>query len=176
MDVDKKKSTTVRTQNLPKLTPQIRDELRKEGACFRCRKPGHMSRECPGPDLTPVSTSSSKTTSGKGKNRREVVEEDDEEKADESEEEAQPKKQEKKKVRKAKATPSVASSSRTPIIETDDEEEPPSYQSARASIMRTLAQSLQPNVLKSPTPLPMMRVFKRFALSYVVANLSLLPW
>jgi len=34
MDVDKKKSTTVRTQNLPKLTPQIRDELRKKGACF----------------------------------------------------------------------------------------------------------------------------------------------
>jgi len=140
MDVDKKKSTTVRTQNLPKLTPQLRDELRKKGACFRCRKPGHMSRECPGPDSTPISTSSSKTTSGKGKNRREVVEEVDEEKADESEEEEQPKKQERKKVRKAKATPSVASSSRTPIIETDEEEEPPSYQSARASIMRTLAQ------------------------------------
>ena len=137
MDVDKKKSTTVRTQNLPKLTPQLRNELRKKGACFRCRKPGHMSRECPGPDSI---TSSSKMTSGKGKNRREVVEEDDEEKAEESEEEEQPRKQEKKRVKKAKATPSIASSSRTPIIETDDEEEPPSYQSACASIMRTLAQ------------------------------------
>jgi len=121
MDVDKKKSTTVRTQNLPKLTPQLRDELRKKGACFRCRKPGHMSCECPGPNSIPISNSSSKTTSGKGKNRREVVEEDDEEKAEESEEEEQPKKQEKKRVRKAKATPSIASSSRTPVIETDDE-------------------------------------------------------
>jgi len=139
MDVDKKKSTTVRAQNLPKLTPQIRDELRKKGACFRCRKPGHMSRECPGPNSTLVSTSSSKMTSNKGKNRREVVEEIDEEKADESEEEEQPK-QEKKKVRKAKATSSIASSSCTPIIETDEEEEPPSYQSACVSIMRTLAQ------------------------------------
>jgi len=141
MDVDKKKSTTVCTQNLPKLTPQICDELRKKGACFRCRKPGHMSRECPGPDSTSVLTSSSKTTSGKGKNRREVVEEIDEEKAEESDEEEQPKKQEKKKVRKTKVAPSVASSSRTPIIETDEEEDPPSYQSARASIMRTLVKS-----------------------------------
>ena len=137
MDVDKKKSTTVRTQNLPKLTAQIRDELRKKGACFRCRKPGHMSRECPGPDSTLISTSSSKTTSGKGKNGREVVEEVDKEKADESEEEEQSKK---KKVRKVKATPSIASSSCTPIIETDEEEEPPSYQSARVSIMKTLTQ------------------------------------
>jgi len=34
MDIDKKKSTMVCTQNLPKLTPQLRDELRKKGACF----------------------------------------------------------------------------------------------------------------------------------------------
>jgi len=34
MDVDRKKSTTVRTQNLPKLTPQLRDKLKKKGACF----------------------------------------------------------------------------------------------------------------------------------------------
>jgi len=108
MDVDKKKSTTVRTQNLPKLTPQLRDELRKKGACFRCRKPGHMSCECPGPDSIPSPPPHPKTTSGKGKNRREVVEEVDEEKADESEEEEQPKKQERKKVRKVKATPSIA--------------------------------------------------------------------
>jgi len=38
-----------------------------------------MSHECPSPDSTPISTSSSKTTSSKGKNRREVVEEIDEE-------------------------------------------------------------------------------------------------
>src|SRR5882724_3652429 len=124
MDVDKKKSTTVRTQNLPKLTPQIRDELRKKGACFRCRKPGHMSRECPGPDSTPISTYSLKMTSGKGKNSREVVEEIDDEKAEESDKEQQLKKQERKRTRKEKVTPSVASSSRTPMssapTETDE--------------------------------------------------------
>jgi len=140
MDIDKKKSTMVCTQNLPKLTPQIRNELRKKGACFQCRKPGHMSRECPGPDSTPASTSSSKTTSSKGKNHREIVEEIDEEKVEESEEEEQLKKQERKKARRAKVAPSVTSSSRTPIIETDEGEEPPSYQSTRVSIMRTLAQ------------------------------------
>jgi len=143
MDVDKKKSTAVRTQNLPKLTPQIRDELRKKGACFdagslvTCLA---MPRSLTPPFLDLLS----KTTSGKGKNHREVVEEVDDEKAEESEEEEQPKKQERKKVRKAKATPSIASSSRTPIIETDEEEEPPSYQSARVSIMRTLG-SISPN-------------------------------
>jgi hypothetical protein len=30
-----------------KLTEQERERLRREGACFRCRRPGHMSRECP---------------------------------------------------------------------------------------------------------------------------------
>src|SRR5882724_4470302 len=109
MDVDKKKSTTVRTQNLPKLTPQLREELRKKGACFRCRKPGHMSCECPGPDS--ITTSSSKMTSGKGKNRKEVMEEVDDEEIKQSDEE-QSKKQEKKRTRKAKVTPSIASSSR----------------------------------------------------------------
>jgi len=105
MDVDKKKSTTVRTQNLPKLTPQLRDELRKRGACFRCRKPGHMSANAPVPTPTPSPPPRPKRLPVKGKNRREVVEEVDKEKADESEEEGQPKKQERKKVRKAKATP-----------------------------------------------------------------------
>jgi len=144
MDVDRKKSTTVHAQNLPKLTPQLHEELRKNGVCFQCRKPGHMSHECPGPDSTSITTSSSKMTSSKGKNCREVVEEVDDEKAEESDEEEQPKKQERKKVRKAKVTPSVTSSSCTPMStthsETDNEEDPPSYQSARVSIMRALAQ------------------------------------
>jgi len=114
MDVDRKKSTMVRTQNLPKLTPQLHEELRKKGACFWCRKPGHMSHECPGPDSTPIATSSSKTTSSKGKNHKEVIEEVDDEGIEGSDEE-QLKKQEKKKARKTKVTPSVASSSRTPV-------------------------------------------------------------
>ncbi|KAF5348209.1 hypothetical protein D9758_014644 [Tetrapyrgos nigripes] len=32
---------------LPKPTPDERDRLRKLGACFACRQPGHMSNECP---------------------------------------------------------------------------------------------------------------------------------
>ncbi|KAF5329076.1 hypothetical protein D9758_018532 [Tetrapyrgos nigripes] len=32
---------------LPKLTPEERDRLHKLGACFACRKLGHMSNECP---------------------------------------------------------------------------------------------------------------------------------
>ena len=32
---------------LAPLTDQQRDELRKRGACFRCRKPGHVARNCP---------------------------------------------------------------------------------------------------------------------------------
>jgi len=32
---------------LKKLTPEERDHLRNIGACFKCRKTGHMARECP---------------------------------------------------------------------------------------------------------------------------------
>ena len=31
---------------LPRLTEQDRERLRREGACFRCRQKGHMSRDC----------------------------------------------------------------------------------------------------------------------------------
>jgi len=103
-----------------------------------------MSCKCPSPDSASITTSSSKTTSSKGKNCREVVEEVDNEKVEESDKEEQLKKQERKRARKAKVTPSDTSSSCTPIStapsETDDEEDPPSYQSTCVSIMRTLAQ------------------------------------
>ncbi|KDQ06539.1 hypothetical protein BOTBODRAFT_181505 [Botryobasidium botryosum FD-172 SS1] len=42
MDVD-----AVRTGPLPRLTDDLRDQLRREGSCFRCRQQGHMARECP---------------------------------------------------------------------------------------------------------------------------------
>jgi hypothetical protein len=32
---------------LKKLTPEERDHLRNIGACFKCRKTGHMAKECP---------------------------------------------------------------------------------------------------------------------------------
>ena len=31
-----------------RLTDEEREDLRKKGACFRCRKQGHLSRACPG--------------------------------------------------------------------------------------------------------------------------------
>lgn len=32
---------------LQKLSPEDRTHLRKMGACFKCRQPGHMAKECP---------------------------------------------------------------------------------------------------------------------------------
>jgi hypothetical protein len=32
---------------VPKLTPEIREQCRKHRLCFRCRKPGHLSINCP---------------------------------------------------------------------------------------------------------------------------------
>ena len=45
MDVDAAQVNTIRFQPL---TDQEREELRKQGACFRCRKPGHNARNCRG--------------------------------------------------------------------------------------------------------------------------------
>jgi hypothetical protein len=32
---------------IARLTPSEREKLRKEGGCFRCRKTGHLARDCP---------------------------------------------------------------------------------------------------------------------------------
>lgn len=40
-------ATTDNDVAIQKLTAAERDKLRREGKCFRCRKAGHMSRECP---------------------------------------------------------------------------------------------------------------------------------
>jgi hypothetical protein len=46
------------TPHLVALTDQERDRLRQQNACFRCRKPGHVSRDCP---LNQQRTSSSRS-------------------------------------------------------------------------------------------------------------------
>ena len=46
MEVD---STNTQTwEPFKHLTDEERDQLRKDGKCFRCRQKGHMARECPG--------------------------------------------------------------------------------------------------------------------------------
>ena len=37
----------VHSSGLKPLTEAEREQLRREGACFRCRKPGHLSKDCP---------------------------------------------------------------------------------------------------------------------------------
>jgi Ty3 transposon capsid-like protein/Zinc knuckle len=54
---------TTQTPALKKLTAEERTHLRNLGACFRCRKTGHLARECP-----TRSTSGSASTSGSSKN------------------------------------------------------------------------------------------------------------
>ena len=41
--LDATQTTPVRT----KLTPELREQLQKEGKCFYCRKTGHMAYNCP---------------------------------------------------------------------------------------------------------------------------------
>ena len=58
MDID----VITRTYNT--LTPEERTEFMKKGLCFRCKKTGHLSRDCPdkkGKTLT--TTASTSTTS-----------------------------------------------------------------------------------------------------------------
>ena len=40
------RATTTDEVTIKKLTNQERDRLRKSGGCFRCRKPGHLARDC----------------------------------------------------------------------------------------------------------------------------------
>ena len=42
-----KDSNATNAPVLKKLTPEERDQLRNIGACFKCRKTGHMAKECP---------------------------------------------------------------------------------------------------------------------------------
>lgn len=46
----------------PRLTDQLRDQLRKEGKCFRCRQKGHMSRDCTAFDQKPQGTATASTS------------------------------------------------------------------------------------------------------------------
>ncbi|KAF5333937.1 hypothetical protein D9758_018154 [Tetrapyrgos nigripes] len=49
----------------PKLTPQEREKMRREGRCFRCRGLGHMGNDCPTfpstPPITPNNTTNNTT-------------------------------------------------------------------------------------------------------------------
>ncbi|KAF5341333.1 hypothetical protein D9758_016167 [Tetrapyrgos nigripes] len=49
------------TKYPPKLTPQERDKMRKEGRCFRCRGQGHMGNDCPTFPSTPPTTPNNTT-------------------------------------------------------------------------------------------------------------------
>jgi hypothetical protein len=53
-----KTPSTPRTLTLKKLTAEERTYLRSIGACFRCRKTGHVSRECPSKALSGTSKNS----------------------------------------------------------------------------------------------------------------------
>ncbi|KAF5339703.1 hypothetical protein D9758_014881 [Tetrapyrgos nigripes] len=49
------------TKYPPKLTPQEREKMRKEGRCFRCRGLGHMGNDCPTFPNTPQITHNNTT-------------------------------------------------------------------------------------------------------------------
>jgi hypothetical protein len=43
--------------SIPKLSSQERDRLRQRGACFKCRRDGHIARNCPGRSFNNLSIS-----------------------------------------------------------------------------------------------------------------------
>lgn len=49
MDVDasRRPGASSNFPHVPRLTPMDREILRQQGACFKCRRPGHISRNCP---------------------------------------------------------------------------------------------------------------------------------
>ncbi|KAF5337706.1 hypothetical protein D9758_017341 [Tetrapyrgos nigripes] len=49
------------TKYPPKLIPQEREKMRKEGRCFRCRGQGHMGNDCPTFPSTPPTTPNNTT-------------------------------------------------------------------------------------------------------------------
>ena len=52
------------TRTYNTLTPEERTEFMKKGLCFRCKKPGHLSCDCPNKKgKTPTTTTSTSTTS-----------------------------------------------------------------------------------------------------------------
>ena len=67
MHIDAMRTKTPSTPTLKKLTEEERTHLRNLGACFRCRKTGHISRECP---FKPTSGSTSISGSSKNLNHQ----------------------------------------------------------------------------------------------------------
>lgn len=53
----------------PRLTDQLREQLRKDGKCFRCRQKGHMSRDCTAFDNRPQGTATTSRNPFRPQNR-----------------------------------------------------------------------------------------------------------
>ena len=66
--------TPGRTRARAALTDDKRATLRQEGKCFKCRKKGHMSRDCP--DRTSQARSGVTKEETKGETKEEIKEED----------------------------------------------------------------------------------------------------
>ena len=64
-------NTTINTVKFTKLTPEQREQLRREGKCFKCRQAGHMVNTCPtNVNRTGISSSQSMKPSGQISNTK----------------------------------------------------------------------------------------------------------